>query len=145
MTKKEKEKEIAEAKPEEEEEETNDKYSILEVTDKSGERHELLIAYAVESDDIPRFKEQITVPADKSREETIQRINDTAFARLESRREKAKEEAEQRSAEECIELKRVALFSEIENMKGTTLSLKKPKPKKKKLQEPQIKGGTSTH
>lgn len=129
--------------PEEEpEEETNDKYSILEVTDKFGEKPELLIAYAVESNDIPRFKEQITVPADKTKEETIQRINDTAFTRLEARREKAKEEAEKRSAEENLISKQLALFAEIENLKGTTLSLEKPKPKKKQLQEPQTKGGT---
>lgn len=115
----------------------NDKYSILEVTDKQGEEPKLLIAYAVESDDTPRFKDLITVPADKPKDEILVLVNDRAFIQLELHREKAEKEAKERGTQENLKLKMTALKAELENMKGPGIQIEKPKQKKKQLQSPE--------
>lgn len=116
----------------------NDKYTILGIEEKS--RTEFQIAYAVESNDIPRFKELVTVPTGKPKEEILAMVNDTAYTRLKDRREKRESQQKEREEQERIERMRDTLKAEIENMKGPGIPLKKPRQKKKQLQAPEGDG-----
>lgn len=113
----------------------NDNYVILGIEEKS--RTEFQIAYAVESDEIPRFKELVTVPVRKTKAEIFEMVNDTAFSRLELRREKREKERKEREEQEDIERMRDVLKAEIENMKGKGTPIKKPGQKKKQLLNPE--------
>lgn len=124
-----------------------DRYTVLEISEKpkrdKNARSEFLIAYAVESDDIPRFKEQVTISL-RPKEALISAINDAAFTRLEDRREKAKKEREERSEQENQCLMRDTLKAELDAMKGTEIELKKPEQKKKQLKAPKDQGYSET-
>lgn len=113
----------------------NDKFTILGIEEKS--RTEFQIAYAVESNDTPRFKELVTVPAGKPKEEILALVNDTAYSRLELRREKCVQEQKEQEEQERIERMRDTLKAEIKNMKGSGIPIEKPKQKKKQIQAPE--------
>ena len=112
----------------------NDKYTILDISEKS--RSEFQIAYAVASDDIPRFKALVTVPAGKPKEDIIELVNSHAYSQLNTRREKLAKEAREREERENIERLRDSLKADIESLKGVGTPIKKPVEKKRQLEAP---------
>jgi phosphoglycolate phosphatase-like HAD superfamily hydrolase len=111
-----------------------DIYTILDISEKS--RSEFQIGYAVESEDIPRFKAMVSVPAGKPKEDIIERVNDAAHHQLEIRREKIAKEAHDKEERENIERLRDSLKADIDGLKGAGIQITKPKEKKARLETP---------
>ena len=111
-----------------------DTYKILDITEKS--KTEFQIAYSVESEDVPYFKALVAGPASRDVKEIIQRVSDAAYAQLELRREKIAKELADQTEEERTESMWVDLKAGIEELKGTSIDLKKPAEKKIRLAAP---------
>ena len=114
-----------------------DTYKILDITEKS--KTEFQIAYSVESEDVPYFKALVIGPASKDMKEILQRVSSAACRQLEIRREKIAKELENQTEEERTESMWVDLKAGIEELKGTSIDLKKPAEKKARLAAPQEK------
>lgn len=107
-------------------------YKILDITEKS--KTEFQIAYSVESDDVPYFKALVSGPASTDMEAILEQVNGAAYAQLEQRREKIAKELAERTEEENTDNMWSALRASIEELQGTSITLKKPKEKRKRLE-----------
>ena len=110
-----------------------DSYTILGIEDKATK--EFTVAYAVDSEDIPRFKLLLTVPVG-TKADIIERVNSAALSQLQLRRDKIAKEARETADRENIENVREQLKADILNMKGTGTPIRKPKEKKARLEAP---------
>ena len=113
-----------------------DTYTILGIEDKT--QKEFTVAYAVDSEDIPRFKLLLTVPVG-TKADIIERVNSAAFNQLTLRRDKIAKDDQEIADHENVERVREKLKEDILNLKGAGTTIKKPEEKKKRLADPQDK------
>lgn len=111
-----------------------DTYKILDITEKS--KTEFQIAYSVESGDVPYFKAMVSGPASEDLKAILERVKDAAYIQLTNRREKIAKELAERTEEERTANMWETLKAGIEELKGTSMPLKKPKEKKRQLEAP---------
>ena len=114
-----------------------DTYKIQNITEKS--KTEFQIAYIVESEDVPYFKALVIGPASKDMKEILQRVSSAAYEQLTNRREKIAKELAEKLEAERTESMWITLKAGIEELKGTSIDLKKPAEKKARLAAPQEK------
>jgi len=111
-----------------------DTYKILDITEKS--KTEFQIAYSVESEDVPYFKALVSGPASNDMNAILKRVSSAAYEQLTNRREKIAKELADQTEEERTESMWTALKAGIEELKETSIDLKKPAEKKKRLEDP---------
>lgn len=110
-----------------------DTYTILGIEEKTA--RDFSVAYAVNSEDIPRFKLMLTVPI-SNKEDIIGQVNFAAFEQLRMRRAKTKKAEDEQAEAARIEIAKVDLIAAIMEVTGTETTIKKPAEKKPRLEAP---------